>query len=457
MKLTRRTLLAASAATFALPGPLRADPAPLSAREGEATLLPEGYGATRIWGFDGTAPGPVLRFRQGDRLVRRFVNDLDQASTVHWHGLRLPNAMDGVPGVTQEPVAPGAQFDYAFDLRDAGTFWYHPHDRAWEQVGRGMAGALIVEEDTPPETDRDEILLVQDWRLYDSGAMADDFGTMHDWAHGGRIGNWLTVNGRPAGAQPAGRHDRLRLRIVNAATARVLQVARRGLDGWVIARDGQPLERPQELSDMLTIGPGSRADLLVDVTAAAGERAGLGHAERDGLSPLFLLDVADGGRTEPLGVPEPLPPNDMPALGPLDAAQQAELRMAGGAMGGLSTATLDGEERRFGELARMGKLWAFNGAVDMDERPLLRVAPGETVRVALRNDTAWPHAMHLHGHHFRRLDDTGRPGPLGDTITLAPRERAEIAFVAESPGDWLLHCHMLSHAASGMMTHIRVG
>jgi len=108
------------------------------------------------------------------------------------------------------------------------------------------------------------------------------------------------------------------------------------------------------------------------------------------------------------------------------------------------------------ELVQAGRVWAFNGIADMPDEPLVSASVGETLRIAMINETAWPHAMHLHGHHFRRIETDGRTGPLRDTLLVDRNETGEIAFVADNPGDWLLHCHMLEHSAGGMMTWIRV-
>ena len=150
MRTSRRHFLAGSAAVgvgAALPVHLARAAAPeIHARPGTAQIAPEKYAPTKIWGYEGTVPGPTLRVKQGERLVRRFVNELPQASTIHWHGIRIDNAMDGVPGLTQEAVQTGDSFLYDFVAPDAGTYWYHPHNRTWEQLARGLYGALIVEE-----------------------------------------------------------------------------------------------------------------------------------------------------------------------------------------------------------------------------------------------------------------------------------------------------------------------
>jgi FtsP/CotA-like multicopper oxidase with cupredoxin domain len=277
--LTRRafngSLLALSAAGSGLPRLAFADEIPvLTAREGTAQLAPPAYPPTAIWGFDGKVPGPVLRVAQGARLQRRFRNDLPQASTIHWHGIRIANAMDGVPGMTQQTVAPGTEFLYDFTLPDAGTYWYHPHNRSWEQMARGLYGALIVEEKAgAPEVDSDEVLLIDDWRLAEGAQIADGFGALHDWAHAGRIGNWITVNGDGGWSRDVPHLTRMRLRLVNTANARIFTLETRGLEGWVVALDGMPLDLPQPLAE-LTLAPAQRADLIVDVALAGRTQRG---------------------------------------------------------------------------------------------------------------------------------------------------------------------------------------
>jgi len=460
VRLNRRQFtrgLLGAAASAGLPGISRAAETPgLVAQTGAVQLAPAGFPKTEIWGYAGAVPGPPIRVDQGARIARRFLNRLPQASSVHWHGVRLDNAMDGVAGLTQEAVAPDDAFLYDFAVPDAGTFWYHSHNRSWEQMARGLYGALIVDEaEGAPVADRDDVLLLDDWRLDNAAQIADDFGALHDWAHAGRLGNWITVNGDGAWSAEAARFSRLRLRLINAANARNFSLEARGLEGWVVALDGMPLATPQPLG-RLALAPAQRADLIVDVTANDGGEAFLVSFERDGGYAIATFAVAGSARATRLPAPLPLPANPVPELGPLDAALRVDLLMEGGAMGGLRGAMMDGRMTDMRALAAAGKVWAFNGMADMPERPLLEAGRGETIRLAMINDTAWPHAMHLHGHHFRRIAADGAPGPLRDTLLVARGETAEIAFVAGNPGDWLLHCHMLEHAAGGMMTWLRV-
>ena len=384
------------------------------------------------------------------------MNELPQPSTVHWHGIRLENAMDGAPEVTQAVVPPGGEFVYDFAAPDAGTFWYHPHERAWEQMARGLYGALVVEEPETPLVDRDEVLLIDDWRLTEEAQIHEEsFGAIGDWSHGGRTGNWITVNGESAWTRTVSRHERLRLRLANAANSRIFTLETRGLEGWLVALDGQPLEAVQP-AGRLVLGPGERADLVVDVVAQSGERALVVSREREGAFILCTFAVEDslGETREP--PPSPLRPNPLPAPGNLSQARETTLRMAGGAMGGLREAMLDGRRMPVRELAAWGKVWALNGLAESPREPLFAVRRGETVLLEMVNDTAWPHGMHLHGHHFRAVSADGSLGPWRDTLLVDREETVRIAFVADNPGDWLLHCHMLEHSVSGMLTWFRV-
>ena len=457
MTLSRRQALAGAAglATLsAMPGHIAANEPPiLRAALGTAHIGPADQAAIPIWGYDGSVPGPVIRLAQGERLTRRFVNELPQASTIHWHGIRIANAMDGVPDLTQAAVAPGADFLYDFVVPDAGTYWYHPHNRTWEQMARGLYGALIVEEPRPPAVDRDLALLIDDWRLAEDGTIQEDFGAMRDWSHAGRLGNWATVNGDGDYRLAVSRHERLRLRLVNTANARVIPLELEGLAGWIVALDGQPLATPAPAA-RITLAPAQRADLIVDVMTEA--EAFLAAVNGDNRFALATFPIEGTTREARLDPPEPLPANPVPALGGLEGARRVRLHMEGGAMGGMAGAMMGGRQMGIRELVAAGRVWAFNGMADMPEEPLVTASRGESLRIEMINDTAWPHAMHLHGHHFRRIGADGSLGPLRDTLLVDRDETAEIAFVADNPGDWLLHCHMLEHAVAGMMTWIRV-
>ena len=459
MNPTRRQVLgglAASSAVLALPA-RAVGAAPLIAQVADMQLLPEEYGRTKIWGYNGTMPGPEIRVAQGSRVQRQLINDLPQATSIHWHGIRIDNAMDGVSELTQSAVKPGASFDYDFIASDAGTYWYHAHNRSFEQVARGLYGALIVEEPSPPDVDAEDILILDDWLIDPStGQIDSDFESPHDRSHAGRNGNFIATNGVSGLTKTARQNERRRLRIINAANARIFQLRLDGLDGWVVALDGMPLSKPEQIGDALILGPAQRADIFVDVVADIGSSAYL-LAMLDGQAlSQVRYDVTGPLNKSRRNIPKPLPGNSHPTV-TLEGATSLALNMEGGAMGGLRAATLNGARRNFRQLVREGQFWAFNGAIGtMDNPPLAKLGRGENVRLRIHNDTAFPHAMHLHGMHFHEVTEDGRLGPLRDTTLLFGDQTREIAFVANNPGKWLLHCHMLSHAASGMTARIEV-
>jgi FtsP/CotA-like multicopper oxidase with cupredoxin domain len=435
----------------------------LTAEPDRVQLVGPSYPQTEVWCYGGRVPGPELRVRQGGRLAVAFDNRLTQDSTVHWHGLRIPNAMDGVPGLTQAPVAPGESFAYEFDLPDAGTYWYHPHQNSVEQVGRGLYGPLIVEEPEPVRVDREALWVLDDWRMTEDAALVADFDNFHDHTHAGRIGNTVTVSGSIPDAFPVRAGERIRLRLINAANARFFALKFTGHAPRLIALDGQPCT-PHELPEgRIVLGPAMRADLVLDLSGRPGARYQVidDHYQRFAYR---LLDLAyDAGpplRENPLDAPVALPANPLPAP-ELDSALRARVVLGGGAMGGLARATYRGKTLGLREIAQEGKVWALNGVVAdrMAMAPLLTVQRGRSVVVELINESAFVHPMHLHGHSFRVLTRDGRPVPHGiwqDTVLVAPRETVEIAFVADNPGDWLFHCHVLEHMAAGMSGLLRV-
>ena len=398
----------------------------------DARLLPDGNGMTRMLGFNGSTPGPELRMRQGDRVSLAFENGLGQPSAIHWHGIHLDNAMDGVPDLTQAAVPPGATFHYTFDVPYAGTYWYHAHHRSWEQVARGLYGALIVEEPDPPNVDHDIAVVLDDWRLDDAGRLHESFGNRHDFSHAGRMGNFARALFPGATVR---RGDRVRLRLINAATARMFSVKIDGGTGKVVAHDGMPLAEPVPL-DAPLLAPAQRTDIMLDVSGPIS----FALRVRDGFFPLGTI-AAVGSNPAPIDAPiQPLPPARVP-WPDRKKAVRLTLVMQGGAMGG----------RHGGN-----DIWAFNDRSGMPDLPWHRFARGETALITLRNDTAFAHGIHLHGHHFHEVREDGTLGHYRDTTLVDRGASRDILCVFDSPGRWLLHCHTLGHQASGLKTWVEV-
>jgi FtsP/CotA-like multicopper oxidase with cupredoxin domain len=433
--MNRRQFLTSCAAAALLPKVgLAASGIRLKAEPVVAQILPEGDGATKMLGFNGTTPGPELRVRQGDRLNVTFENGIDEGSAIHWHGIRLPNAMDGVPYLTQPMVEAGESFDYSFVAPDAGTYWYHSHNRSWEQVARGLYGPLIVEELTPPDVDHDITVIIDDWRLEVTGEQMGDFGNLHDFSHSGRLGNYARALIDPGLAVSTG--QRLRLRLINTATARMFPVRIEGITGKVVALDGMPLSAPEDL-DQTILAPAQRMDIIADVVAA--EQIRIDFVTRDEPYELGVIPVVGSVTPRDTDIPA-LPPNSVP-LPDRDNAMTAELLMQGGAMSPLAT---------------RDAIWLFNGQSGMTDEPFQTYERGKTAQIRIVNETRFFHGIHLHGHHFFEINDDGSLGYYRDTTLLAPNQKTDILCVFDNPGKWLLHCHMLGHQAAGMKTWLEV-
>lgn len=434
----------------------------LVAQTGEAPLLGTTAPRVPIWGYNGRVPGPEIRVRQGERLSVTLENRLQESTTVHWHGVRVPNAMDGVPHVTQAPIAPGARYTYEFVAPDAGTYWYHPHQRGFEQVDRGLHGALIVEEREPPRVDRDITWVLDDWRLTPEGKVSDTFGNMRDVAHNGRIGNSITVNGLLLENFALRAGERVRLRLINVANARIFGLEFSGHEPIVIALDGQPVTPHTPPGARVVLGPGMRCDLILDAIGKPGSQ----HVVRDmfyknmAYELLALTYAKTALRAKPPRSRIELPANAL-AEPDIERAQTHAIRFEGGMMGDLRSATLDGEPLGMRQMLQRGKAWAMNGVVaaDHEHEPMLTLTRGRSYIFAMHNHTAWHHPMHLHGHSFRVIRRNGRATAhqeWRDTVLMDPDEQVDIAFVADNPGDWMFHCHVLEHQEGGMMGVIRV-
>ena len=407
---------------------------------------------------------------KGKEISIRVWNHLEQPTSVHWHGIRIENAMDGVSNLTQAPIAPGDFFDYRFTPPDAGTFWYHPHNRTWEQLARGLYGALIVEGDTDVKSsNRDYTIMVDDWRLTQNGLIDEaSLGSMHDWSHGGRLGNVLTLNGKDYEELAVNPGERVRLRFINSANARIMRFGIRGHRPWLVALDGQPVEPVRVDEQGVEIAPAQRFDLLVDVDGNAEDRIEI--IETSGADNLVAGYLVCGERkTNVASWKNPVRESTDVPLPNLEQARKLELVMSGGAMRFLAGGKYRGELINGRTLARMHKqFWAFNGIAGMDKEPFFSAKTGETVILRMVNETLWPHAIHLHGHHFEVLKRGSNGSPnlttaggieksaLRDTVLLQRDEAVEIAFKADNPGKWMLHCHMIEHQASGMGTWFEV-
>lgn len=431
--MNRRQFLASSAALGLLPGQAIAASPPyrLRAEAVTAQILPDGDGATRMLGFNGSTPGPELRVRRGERVAINVENGLEEGTAVHWHGIRLENSMDGVPMLTQKIIDPGDIKTYSFVPPDAGTFWYHSHYISHEQVARGMMGPLIVEEDALVDVDHDITAVLADWRMERDGTLIEEYADRHSVAHAGLLGTYARAFFSKEAVKVG---DRIRLRLINAATNRIFPLAIAGASGRIVALDGLSLPDPRGFGQIM-MAPAQRADLILDVKGPVQ----LDMMSRQGPYTLGTL-AADG--TNAARQPAPIPALPAHAVPPSrDPTRHLTLTMMGGAMGG----SHGGDN-----------IWAFNDVSDLQPAPFASFERGETARITLVNDTSFPHGIHLHGHHFYELNADGTAGDLRDTTLVNARQSRDILCTFDNPGNWMLHCHMLSHAVGGMRTWVVV-
>ncbi|MBS1123509.1 MAG: multicopper oxidase protein [Deltaproteobacteria bacterium] len=424
-------------------------PPPGVVREFEIVAAPAvvaraGQDRLNVWAYNGQVPGPTLRIRLGETLRVRFTNKLPQDTTIHWHGVRLPNAMDGVPNVTQPAVPSGGTFTYEFTPRDAGTFWFHPHVRASEQVERGLYGVLVVEDASPPAYTQDLVWVLDDWLLDPSGQVAPQFNTRHELAMDGRWGGVVTINGQPATTLRVRPGERIRLRMLNSANGRVFVPDFGGLDAKIIAVDGLYLRSPMPARGF-ELAPGNRLD--VELTFAASLPGPLEIWDRFmPQRPNKLATVEVAGElvdTPRFGSPAHAHVPRWPNALAVAAAHTFRLNAKTGGAFGISW-MIDGV--------------AFQGHDHM-MAPSTSLVRGKFARWHFVNESARIHPIHTHGMFFRLLARNGVAVDepfFRDTVLVHAREEVDVGVVPTDPGIWMMHCHILEHAEAGMMTTIEV-
>lgn len=399
---------------------------------------------TSVWAYGGQAPGLELRARQGDWLRVRFINRLPEPSTIHWHGIRLPLEMDGVPYVSQLPVLPGEYFDYRFRVPDAGSFWYHPHTASGEQLGRGLVGPLIVEEREPTGFRHERTLSLKSWHVDGQGVFAE-FSVLREAARGGTPGRLTTVNGEaaPTLELPAGQI--VRLRILNLDNTLTYRLNLPDAEARIYALDGNPVT-PRPLGKEYWLGPGMRIELGLRVPAA-----GVELPLRNGPLRLATLKSVDGDGA-PGDWPAALPANPVPEP---DLAAAESLRFNFEWAGALSANMEQGGAFKFWQIN--GQAWDINDK-SCAERPIVTLRQGRSYIFELRNVSQYQHPIHLHGMAFKVLDSNRRKiDPyFTDTYLLGRNETARVALVADNPGVWMFHCHVIDHMETGLMAAIKV-
>ncbi|NQZ30136.1 MAG: multicopper oxidase family protein [Oceanospirillaceae bacterium] len=411
------------------------------------------YSPIILWGSD----VEKIILKQHENVQIEVKNELSDATSLHWHGMRVKNNMDGVSGLTQAPIAIGSSFTYNITAQDAGTFWAHSHHNTYQQLAMGLYFPLIVKEEEEYKVDQDLLLVIDDWRINEHRQLdLESLGDFSEWAHGGRKGNIITVNREIEQSYLCKVGQRIRLRLLNAANSRIMTLQLPVLPTWILAKDGQPLTVPIKLDKAITIGPAERYDLIIDVTSSAGNYPIYEVSTTQNIQ-VATLNVISGKDIVPSSSsPSALPENPLAKLDFDQISHSTKLLMEGGAMGSLRQAKYQGEVLSVNELVKNKKIWSFNGTAGIDDKPLLSAKSGEMIEIEIINNTRWPHVMHMHGHHFKADSEHYPKGIWHDTLLLLAKEEATIVFRAGDVGKWLLHCHMIEHQASGMVTWIEV-
>jgi len=399
-----------------------------------------------MWTFGDSMPGPTIQARVGDRIIVHFTNDLPDATTIHWHGMRVPNDMDGSP-LVQDPILPGETFTYDFIAPDAGTYWYHPHMMTHMQVERGLYGAFIVHEAEPPIFDGERIIFLDDIRLDEDGTRAD-FTMGHPDRMHGRHGNVLLLNGVPVdedGTVELVPGAIERWRILNSANAREAVIDLDGAAWRVIATDGGLIPEPYT-TEYLMVAPGERYDIEVvwapkSLSHQGKLRYWVPTVQGDAMvyAPFTLLtltpsdDIPMGSHT--IELPEVVLP-----VWPVSELPTLEVELDG----------VLGADQKI--------KWMLNGEVYGEHTPV-EVELGSYHTIDITNKAGQVHPLHIHGHFFQVISRNGAPvhePGLKDTVRVGGNEVVRIVIYFDNPGNWMYHCHILEHAKQGMMGVIEV-
>ena len=392
----------------------------------------------RGFGFNGRVPGPVLEAKQGVPLEIEFTNRLPEPTVIHWHGLRIPAAMDGTE-IVQRLVQPGETFTYRFTPPDAGTFWYHPHFNETEQLEKGLYGALVVRSADEPTFDGEQILVFDDLRVDKKGQIAK-FGGLMD-RHNGREGNVRLINGtsEPELTIAAGQIERWR--VVNASSARYVRLSLGGRPFQIIGTDGGLIEAPVPVDEVL-LPPADRVELAVGPFEEAGETLAIEDlpyyrmAGKKGVERFGTIRVT---ASKPSAARVPARLREIPPLAGEDALVTRTVKLG------------------FKVSLRRGLDFVVNGERHHHDEP---VKVGELQVWDVVNETRMDHPFHLHGFFFQVLQIDGRKPAwrsLEDVVNVPPQATVRIAWYPDDrPGSWMYHCHILEHHAAGMMAHFDV-
>jgi FtsP/CotA-like multicopper oxidase with cupredoxin domain len=467
LNLSRRTLLKSAAVAGAygagvaiLPRLSQALAAPtpleIEARIIEATL--DGKAATRnvmSYGLGGSVSAdpspPVLRMQRGKPFAATLTNRLDEPTTIHWHGLRIPNAQDGVPFVTQPYVYPGDRFDYAFTPPDAGTYWYHPHCNTLTQMGRGLTGMLVVEDDRDPDFDGEVALNLRDFRLGSDSQFIAQF-KPRDAAKTGTFGTVRTANWQPEPVYDVPAGGLVRVRILASDVTRIYNLRLEGADAMIIAVDGHPVPQ-RSLLDTTVVSPGQRLDLALRIPDSEGVTVSLEDIRPSTPKIVARFRAVGASLKRNLGDVGPLSEN-VGVDADLKNATQIPLLLS-------ATAENAARDSICGTLGF--SFWAINkvpypGDTPDPTAPIAELKLGRSYILNVENVTPHAHPIHLHGMNFKAISSNKQvvQQQVSDTYFVLPDEKVQLALVADNPGDWVFHCHIIEHQKTGMTGYFKV-
>jgi FtsP/CotA-like multicopper oxidase with cupredoxin domain len=393
------------------------------------------------WGYNNQVPGPTLRATKGDTLLIIVKNSLPEPTTIHWHGLRIPSVMDGTEEV-QRLIMPGEEFEYRFVVPDAGTFWYHPHTNETVQMERGLYGAIVVTDDLDPQMDEDRVLVIDDMKLNSRNQFKVPSWFLPRWLerHDGREGETLLINGieKPELNMASGQYARWRL--INASSARYFLFHLSGRSFNLIGTDGGLIERQVRMTEVL-MSPGERMDIVVG-PFKEGEKLyiqSLPYNRGTGEGELLHLATVSVGAAENSSADLP---GIMRSIGPI-ATQGVPVNR---------TIKLHGKRSW-----KNGVDFTINDQMHLHDKP---VKVGHLQVWEITNPSMLDHPFHLHGFFFQVLQVNGvAPSFIAwkDTFSVPREGRIKIAWLPDNrPGKWMYHCHILEHAAAGMMAHFEI-
>lgn len=405
---------------------------------------------TEVLSYNDALPGPLLHARVGDRVIVHFTNEMDEATMVHWHGLRISDKMDGSPMI-QDPVEPGASFTYDFVVPDAGTFWYHTHYAQIEQLERGLYGAIVVHEAEFPRFSKERLFVLDDIRLDEDGQVAPFTTAGMDLMHG-RTGNILLANGKEVPLKTtiaAGSVERWRLVLASNALDFALRV--KGATVRVIATDGGLLPEAFVLGEggeeRVAMAPGQRYDLEVRPEPGATKvvlEAVMPQLDENNQVVDASFDLVRAQIEGSVSAEEPV----YPAITLPSTAVDADLetwKIGGVAVEGGVEFSIDGKS-------------GFIGG-DHEHAILATFQQNIPVRLKIRSQVSPGHPFHIHGQFFQILERNGDPvfePGLRDTVHVRGADSVTILSYFENPGQWMVHCHISEHAENGMMGDIVV-